>query len=68
MNAGTGRRELMIEEILDKGVDFLYEFKDYNMLYYMPISSNPPLGFMETTSVLMSRKQLYGIMLKTIQL
>ena len=39
------------------GVDFLYEFKDYNMLYYMPVSSNPPLGFMETTSVLMSRNQ-----------
>ena len=39
------------------GIDFLYEFKDYNMLYYMPVSSNPPLGFMETTSVLMSRNQ-----------
>ncbi|MDC0145471.1 DUF6029 family protein [bacterium] len=39
------------------GVDFLYEFKDYNMLYYMPISSNPPLGFMETTSILLSRNQ-----------
>ena len=38
-------------------IDFLYEFKDYNMLYYMPISSNPPLGFMETTSILMSRNQ-----------
>jgi len=39
------------------GIDFLYEFKDYNMLYYMPVSSNPPLGFMETTSSLMSRNQ-----------
>ena len=39
------------------GIDFLYEFKDYNMLYYLPISSNPPLAFMETTSVLMSRNQ-----------
>ena len=36
------------------GVNFLYEFKDYNMLYYMPILSNPPLGYMETSSVLMS--------------
>ncbi len=35
----------------------LYEFKDYNMLYYMPISSNPPLVFGETTSVLISRIQ-----------
>ena len=39
------------------GIDFLYEFKDYNMPYYMSVSSNPPLGFMETTSVLMSRNQ-----------
>jgi len=39
------------------GIDFLYEFKDYNMLYYMPITSNPPLGFMETTSILLSRNQ-----------
>jgi len=39
------------------GVDFLYEFKDYNMLYYMPISSNPPMGFMETNSILLSRNQ-----------
>ena len=39
------------------GMNFLYEFKDYNMLYYMPILSNPPLGYMETSSVLMSRNQ-----------
>ena len=39
------------------GINFLYEFKDYNMLYYMPILSNPPLGYMETSSVLMSRNQ-----------
>ena len=39
------------------GVDFLYEFKDYNMLYYMPISSNPPMAFMETNSILLSRNQ-----------
>ena len=38
-------------------MNFLYEFKDYNMLYYMPILSNPPLGYMETSSVLMSRNQ-----------
>jgi len=42
-------------DILD--VNFLYEFKDYNMIYYMPISSNPPLGFSESTSVLVSRNQ-----------
>ncbi|RCL86994.1 hypothetical protein DBW61_01515 [bacterium] len=39
------------------GINILYEFKDYNMLYYMPISSNPPLVFGETTSVLISRIQ-----------
>ena len=39
------------------GINMLYEFKDYNMLYYMPISSNPPLVFGETTSVLISRIQ-----------
>jgi len=39
------------------GLNLLYEYKDYNMLYYMPISSNPPLVFGETTSVLISRIQ-----------
>ena len=39
------------------GINLLYEYKDYNMLYYMPISSNPPLVFGESTSVLMSRIQ-----------
>lgn len=39
------------------GVNFLYEFKDYDMLYYMPILSNPPVGYMETSSILMSRNQ-----------
>ena len=38
-------------------ISLLYEYKDYNMLYYMPISSSPPLVFGETTSVLMSRNQ-----------
>ena len=40
-----------------KGIDFLYEFKDYDMVYYMPITSNPPLVFNETSSVLISRNQ-----------
>ena len=40
-----------------KGIDFLYEFKDYDMIYYMPITSNPPLVFNETSSVLISRNQ-----------
>ena len=39
------------------GVNFLYEFKDYDMLYYMPITSNPPLVLNETASVLVSRNQ-----------
>ena len=39
------------------GLNLLYEYKDYNMLYYMPIVSNPPLVFGETTSVLISRIQ-----------
>ena len=39
------------------GLNILYEYKDYNMLYYMPIVSNPPLVFGETTSVLISRIQ-----------
>jgi len=39
------------------GLNLLYEYKDYNMLYYMPIISNPPLVFGEATSVLMSRIQ-----------
>ena len=38
-------------------ISFVYEYKDYNRLYYMPISSNPPLVFGESTSVLMSRNQ-----------
>jgi len=38
-------------------LNLLYEYKDYNMLYYMPIVSNPPLVFGETTSVLISRIQ-----------
>ncbi len=39
------------------GVGLSYEFKDYDMLYYMPISSNPPTVFSETSSVLISRIQ-----------
>jgi hypothetical protein len=39
------------------GVDFLYEFKDYDMVYYMPITSSPPLVFNESSSVLISRNQ-----------
>ena len=39
------------------GFNLLYEYKDYNMLYYMPVISNPPLVFGETTSVLISRIQ-----------
>ncbi len=38
-------------------LNLIYEFKDYNMLYYMPITSNPPTVFSETTSVLISRIQ-----------
>jgi hypothetical protein len=38
-------------------LNLLYEFKDYNMLYYMPITSSPPVVYGETTSVLMSRTQ-----------
>jgi len=37
------------------GFDILYEFKDYNMPYYFPITSNPPTVFMESSSVLLSR-------------
>jgi hypothetical protein len=39
------------------GADFLYEFKDYDMIYYMPIISNSPLVFNESSSVLISRNQ-----------
>ena len=39
------------------GVNLNYEFKDYNMLYYMPITSNPPTVFFESSSVLISRIQ-----------
>jgi len=39
------------------GIDLLYEFKDYDMIYYMPIISNPPLVFNESSSVLISRNQ-----------
>ena len=39
------------------GLNLLYEYKDYNMLYYMPIISSPPLVFGETTSILISRIQ-----------
>jgi len=38
-------------------IDLLYEFKDYDMLYYMPITSNSPLVFNESSSVLISRNQ-----------
>ena len=39
------------------GIDFLYEYKDYDMLYYMPTVSSPPLVFNESSSVLISRNQ-----------
>ena len=39
------------------GIGLTYEFKDYDMLYYMPITSNPPTVFSETSSVLISRIQ-----------
>ena len=39
------------------GIGLTYEFKDYDMLYYMPITSNPPTVFYETSSVLISRIQ-----------
>ena len=39
------------------GMSLSYEFKDYYMLYYMPIISNPPTVFFESSSVLISRIQ-----------
>ena len=41
-------------------ISLWYEYKDYDMLYYFPIVSNPPLGFNESSSILMSRVQ-HGI-------
>ena len=39
------------------GMSLTYEFKDYYMLYHMPIISNPPTVFFESSSVLISRIQ-----------
>ena len=54
-NDGTSKFLSIATDML--GVDFLYEFKDYDMVYYMPITSSPPLVFNESSSVLISRNQ-----------
>ena len=41
--------------VLNKKLDTIYEYKDYNSPYYFSVYSNPPIVFKENSSTLISR-------------